>query len=150
MARQAGDIRRVGTEDNLCFYKMLDEYFIRKKSSLTGKKFWKNKCFEASRKSCSRFGKGNVLASSVYQHFQKQKELWFSLKKAAIAGIKEGKVEQDILVNLFDIGFSFQPPKTRRKKQHNKKIKVNRRKCLTTYVSKAESPFKEVSDFIDW
>jgi hypothetical protein len=43
MAKQAGDIFITGTIDDLCFYKMDGAYYVRLKSSLTGKKFWKNK-----------------------------------------------------------------------------------------------------------
>ena len=94
MARQIGEIKLTGTIDDITFYKMEGKYFARMKSSLTGKKFWSNKAFEGSRKSCSRFGAGNKLASKVYQMIEEEKRvypLYCFLKKRAIQLLKEEK-----------------------------------------------------------
>ena len=94
MARQIGEIKITGTIDDITFYKMDGEYYARMKSSLTGKKFWKHKAFEGSRRSCSRFAAGNKLASRVYRMIEEEKrvyKLYCFLKKRAIALLKEGK-----------------------------------------------------------
>jgi hypothetical protein len=94
MATQAGDIFITGTIDDLCFYKMYGNYYVRMKSSLTGKRFWKDKSFEGSRKSCTRFEKGNKLASKIYQMIDEEKRvyrLYCFLKRRAILFLKEGK-----------------------------------------------------------
>jgi hypothetical protein len=118
MARQVGEEKITGTREHLCFYKMEGEHFVRRKSSLTGKKFWRSKCFEGSRRSCSRFWKGNAVAAAVYAHFKKQKELWHALKKEAIALLKEGKTEEEVYHALMEISYHFQPCLTRRKKRN--------------------------------
>jgi hypothetical protein len=121
MAKQAGDIFITGTIDDLCFYKMDVVYYVRLKSSLTGKKFWKNKAFEGSRKSCNRFAEGNKLASKVYQMIEEEKrvyKLYCFLKRRAILLLKEGKTideAQEVLVDcLVEFGYL--------KKQRNKII----------------------------
>jgi hypothetical protein len=88
MAKQAGDIKITGTVDDVSFYKMQGVYYVRRKSSLTGKKFWKDKAFEGSRESCSRFARGNVLASEVYRNLDKEKRsyaLFLCLKKKLLS-----------------------------------------------------------------
>ena len=94
MAKQAGNIFIEGTIDELTFYKMDGVHYIRMKSCLTGKRFWKHKAFEGSRKSCARFGEGNKLASKIYRMIEEEKrsyKLFCFLKTRAIQLIKEGK-----------------------------------------------------------
>jgi hypothetical protein len=94
MAKQAGDIKITGVIDDLCFYKMDGRYYVRMKSSLSSKNFWKHKAFEGSRKSCERFGEGNKLASKLYRMVEKEKRgytLFCFLKRKAIQLLKEGK-----------------------------------------------------------
>ena len=103
MARQAGDIRITGSFDGFCFYKMDGEYYIRHESSLTGKRFWKDKAFEGSRRSCSRFGTGNRLASRVYALLtreQQAKGLFARLRSMAIALLKQGQPEEAVMLAL--------------------------------------------------
>ena len=93
MARQEGIIRLTGTVGSVTYYKMNGEYHARLKSSLTGKKFWKHKAFEASRRSCRRFALGNHLASQVYRQLPPEKRLYSifcQLKTAAIHYIRLG------------------------------------------------------------
>lgn len=112
MARQAGEFFIEGTIDDLTFYKMGGEYYVRMKSSLTGKRFWKAKCFEGSRKSCSRFGEGNRLASSVFKLVAKEKRtnlLFPFLRRKAIALLKEEKGAEEVVHLLLDylVDFGF-------------------------------------------
>lgn len=110
MAKQAGECRFIGSVDELCFYKVQDDYFVRLKSSLSGKRFWKDAAFEGSRRSCKRFGEGNRLASKVYQMVEEDKRvyrLFCFLKRRAILLLKEGvsvdeaeKVLKDYLVGF--------------------------------------------------
>lgn len=93
MAKQSGEYRFIGSVDGLCFYKVQDDYFVRLKSSLSGKRFWKDAAFEGSRRSCKRFGEGNRLASKVYQMIEEDKRvyrLYCFLKSRAILLLKEG------------------------------------------------------------
>ncbi len=67
MAEQVGHIKITGTIDNVTYYKMGGKYLARMKSSLTRKDVKTKKCFEGSRRSSTRFGAGNIIASEVYQ-----------------------------------------------------------------------------------
>ena len=96
----------VGTYDDITFYKMEGNYYARMKSSLTGKKFWKHKAFEGSRRSCNRFGKGNQLASKVYKEIPEAKRvyaLFCTMKRIAIAMLKAGKEEEQVIRELRDL-----------------------------------------------
>jgi hypothetical protein len=93
MAKQIGHIKIIGTIDNLTFYEMDGEYYVRMKSSLTGKQFKTKKCFERSRRSAARFGAGNKIAGEVYRSLPDEKRvyaLFCSLKSIAIALLKQG------------------------------------------------------------
>lgn len=96
---------------DLTYYQLHGKYYLRMKSSLTGKKFWKGKAFEGSRRSCLRFGDGNKLASKLYRKIDPRKreyELFCFLRKRAILLLKEGKtlmeVEEVLMDYLTDFG----------------------------------------------
>ena len=102
MAKQAEGFI-VGTIDDITFYKMYGHYYARMKSSLTGKKFWKHRSFEGSRRSCNRFGKGNRLASLVYNEIaegERKYEMYCLMKKTAIALIKAGCDDEAVIDQL--------------------------------------------------
>jgi hypothetical protein len=105
MAKQAGDFFIEGTIDDLTYYKMEGKYYVRMKSSLTGKKFWKRKAFERSRQSCKRFSEGNKLASKLYRMIREEKrvcKLFCFLKKRAIQLLKDGKTSSEAEEMLMD------------------------------------------------
>jgi len=112
MAKQAGDFFIEGTIDELTYYKMYGTYYVRRKSSLTKKKFHKSRAFERSRESCRRFSEGNRLASRLYRRMEKEKRVYSVfcfLKKRAILLLKEGKslqeTEQILREYLMEFGF---------------------------------------------
>ena len=74
MAKQVGIIKITGTIDDITFYKMGDEYYARMKSSLTGKRFWKDRAFEGSRKSAMALGAASKLASLLYKTLPKERK----------------------------------------------------------------------------
>lgn len=93
----------MGTYDDITFYKMEGNYYARMKSSLTGKKFWTHIAFAGSRRSCNRFGRGNKLASMVYKEIPeayRKYEMFCRMKSAAIALIKAGKEESEVIEGL--------------------------------------------------
>ena len=103
MAKQAGHIRIRGTIGNLTYYQMGGEDYVRKKSSLTRKDFKTKKCFEGSRRSSTRFGAGNIIASEVYQSLpakQKVYRLFPLLRTKAIALVKQGLARADVKIAL--------------------------------------------------
>lgn len=110
MAKQAGEIFIEGTIDELTFYKMEGAYYVRIKSSLTGKRFWKDRAFERSRKSCSRFGEGNRIASAIFQLVSIDKRtnrLFPFLRTKAIALLKEEKTAEEVSTLLLDYLLDF-------------------------------------------
>jgi hypothetical protein len=124
MAKQAGDLFIEGTLDDLTFYKMNGTYYVRMKTSLTAKRFWKDKAFEGSRRSCNRFAKGNQLASAVFRLVLKEKRipsLFPFLRTRAIALLKEGKPAEEVtgllLDYLVDFGF-IEAERTREQSSH--------------------------------
>ena len=72
MAKQVGIVKITGTIDVITFYKLGDEYYARMKTSLTGKRFWKDKAFEGSRKSARAMGVASQLASLLYRTLPKE------------------------------------------------------------------------------
>ena len=99
MARQTGDIKIVGTLDEICFYRMAGEHFARRKSSLSGKRFWKAKVFEGSRKSCDRMAKASPMASRLYHtlpRVQKGRKVFRALVGRVKLRLKEGWEEDKI------------------------------------------------------
>jgi hypothetical protein len=100
MAKQVGDIKIVGTLEDLCFYKMQGEYFVRMKSSLTGKRFWKDRAFVGSRRSAGLLAKASSLASRLYRLMPKEKKdrevfraLTGKVKRLLCDGWAEAQVE---------------------------------------------------------
>ena len=74
MAKQVGALKLVGRVENFCCYKMSGAYFIRMQSSLTGKRFWKEKAFEGSRRSCRWLEMASSLASRHYRRLPREKK----------------------------------------------------------------------------
>lgn len=72
MAKQSGIIKITGTIDDITFYQMGGIYYARMKSSLTGKRFWKDKAFEGSRKSALALGLASPMASRLYRTLPKE------------------------------------------------------------------------------
>ncbi|MBB1285078.1 hypothetical protein HRH25_11900 [Flavisolibacter sp. BT320] len=110
MAKQTGPVKLTGTIDDLCFYEMEGGYFVRRKSSLSGKRFQKDSAFSGSRRSCSRFGAGNRLASVLYRSISKEKRvysLFCFLKGKSILLLKEGKSLREAEVILRDYLVDF-------------------------------------------
>ncbi|MDB5250842.1 MAG: hypothetical protein JWP27_11, partial [Flaviaesturariibacter sp.] len=94
--------------DILC-YRMEGQYYARMHNPVSRKKFWKHKSFEGSRRSCLRLGRGSKLASQVYRTLQGKKRvyaLFCTLKSEAIALLKVGRDEQEVLERLREmVGF---------------------------------------------
>jgi hypothetical protein len=67
MARQAGNIFIEGIIDDLSFYRMDGKYYVRLKSSLTGKKFGRVKPLQDQEKAV----RGLLKGTSLLQGFTK-------------------------------------------------------------------------------
>jgi hypothetical protein len=105
-----GDVFYEGTIGKVTFYKMWGKYQRRRKSSLTGKRFRKDKAFKGSRESAERFALGNKLASKLYKMVDLEKKaykLFCFLKTRAIELIKEGNTVEETKEVLVDYLRSF-------------------------------------------
>jgi hypothetical protein len=151
MAIQAGPIKLTGTFDDFCFYQMDGKYYVRRKSSLSSKRFQRDAAFARSRKSASRFGEGNRLASEVYQMVPKEVRtypLFCFLKRKAILLFKEGKSTTEAMAALTSYLLEFgllkeQLPATER----DVIKKPSTTKKTTSCLKKAFDVAKQVSAF---
>lgn len=65
MAKQAGLFKITGCIDNLCFYKMGGEYYVRNKSSLDSKRVKTDPAFKLTRYYADVMGSASRMASSI-------------------------------------------------------------------------------------
>lgn len=103
MAKQISDTIISANIDNLVFYKMEGKGYVRRASSLTGKRFKTDKRFANSRKSADRFGKANAIASELYCKLslpERKYAVFCALKIKAIALLKQGKSTEEVKLLL--------------------------------------------------
>jgi hypothetical protein len=100
MAKQLGEVKVEGRIEHLVFYKMRGEYYVRMKSSLTGKRFWKERAFEGSRRSALLLARASSLASRFYRTLSKEKRakgLFNEITGRVTLLLKQGKEEEEVL-----------------------------------------------------
>ena len=148
MAKQVGHIKITGTIGNVTYYKMGGKYFARRKSSLTRKDVKTKKCFEGSRRSSTRFGAGNIIASEVYQSLppkQKVYSLFPSLRSKAIALVKQGLARADVKIALLQL---VNPPERKQLQDNTTECPANNslpskdiypQRCFFHYQSQKDS-----------
>lgn len=125
MAKQTGDDKYIGTIEGLVCYKMYGAYYVRSKSSLTGKRFWKDGAFDGSRKSCSLLAKASALASNYYKTYPEEKRrkgLFNEMTGRVKLWLKEGKTE-DETVSLLQQHYPVNPEQKTEEKRPLKKAK---------------------------
>jgi len=149
MARLTGDFKFTGTIDGLCFYRMYDDYFVRTKSSLTGKRFWKDRAFEGSRKSCTLLAKASTLASWFYKTYPKEKRrkgLFNEMTGRVKLWLKEGKTEQEAML-LLEQYYPFQQKEIKEKKKAKEKTKYDtvkrKEKLFIVSINKDFIPYQQ-------
>lgn len=94
MARQSGNKFITGTIDNLCFYKMEGKFYVRIKSSLTGKRVKKDPAFKTTMHFAGLLASAAKIASAVYRNLptdQKVKGLYKKMTGEAMQLLKQGK-----------------------------------------------------------
>ena len=99
MAKQIGDIVITGTYDDLCFYKMDGQYYVRMKSSLTRNRVRKSAAFANTMKSANELGTASVLASRVYRTIAKEKRkvtLYRKMTGMAKLLLKHGESKEQV------------------------------------------------------
>lgn len=103
MARQAGPIFFIGTVDDLVFYKLDECYYVRKKSSISRKRFQKDPAYELPRLRAGQFGQAAKLASEVYRFLpkaQKKHGLFGQFTKIARQLLHEGRTPEEVVAFL--------------------------------------------------
>ena len=75
MAKQIGEHTITGSIDNLCFYKMEGQFYVRMKSSLTGKRVKKDPVFAKTMHYAQLLGNASKIASRVYKKLGKEQKV---------------------------------------------------------------------------
>ena len=74
MGKQTGPEFRTGTIGPVTYYKLFGEhYYLRSKSTLTGKRFFSDPAFEGSRKRSKAFGEAARVAAEINRQLSKAK-----------------------------------------------------------------------------
>lgn len=100
MARQSGTYQITGCYDNLCFYKMESKYYVRVKSSLTGKRVKKEPAFKRTMQYAGLLADASKIASSLYKSLPKESKgiaVYRTLTGKAMKLLQEGKSSAEIL-----------------------------------------------------
>ena len=103
MARQKGPIVIIGTIDDLTFYEMNGKGYVRKKSCLDKKRFYRKRNFANSWRAASRFGISNKLCATVYRELprdERDKALYNELLAIATHMLKYQHSEEEVLTAL--------------------------------------------------
>jgi len=67
MPKQKGPVYYTGTHGDACFYKMDGQYYVRKKSSLSGKRVKQAPSFALTRVYADLLAQASRLAAAVYR-----------------------------------------------------------------------------------
>lgn len=113
MARQSGKHTITGTIDNLCFYKMEGKFYVRRKSSLTGKRVKKDAAFTHTMRYAALLGEASKMASFIYKQLpaeEKIKGLYRRITGEAMQLLKAGNDTTQVLQQLQAI-YLIQPLK---------------------------------------
>jgi Tfp pilus assembly protein PilZ len=113
MAKQAGNIKLVGCIQNLQFYKMEGKYYVRKKSSLTGRRVKTDKAFTLTMAYADLLKIASPIASKVYLQLPKgERDNKFRRKLVGLAMqlFKQGMTVDDIYEQLYNQTFPSTKP----------------------------------------
>ncbi|HNP20615.1 MAG TPA: hypothetical protein PKM63_20535 [Panacibacter sp.] len=100
MAKQAGQILITGTIDQLCFYQMDGIFYVRKKSSLSGKRVKGDPAFAGTMRYANLLAEAAKIASGLYRVLpveQKAKGLYKVLTGKVMQLLKAGKSAEQVV-----------------------------------------------------
>lgn len=103
MPEQCGPLFMTGAIDDLCFYKMEGKYYLRMKSSLTGKRVKRDPAFRRTRENAAQLGQASKLASGVYRRLpaeQRKRAYYRQITGEALRLLYGGKTVQEVLKYL--------------------------------------------------
>ena len=101
MAKQAGPIKISGTISEICFYQLYEEYYARRKSTLSGKRVKKDPAFKETMHYAELLAVASKIASAIYSKLPSEQK---SRKKYQAM---TGKAMQ-LLKNETDMGTIFE------------------------------------------
>lgn len=100
MAKQLGNIRfERKVIDDLVFYKMDGQYYVRVKSSLTGKRVKTKPEFRKTKYYAGLLGRASKIGSLIYKSLpERWRQFWMyqAFTGEAMIMLKEGKVEDEV------------------------------------------------------
>lgn len=111
MAKQCGLLQITGTIGNLCFYKMGDEYYVRLKSSLSGKRVKTEPAFRRTMVYAGMLARASKIASALYRSLPEESRehaLYRKMTGAAMQLIKTG-LEDDRVAEYLAQAFVEKP-----------------------------------------
>ena len=98
MAEQLGNIKITGTFDNLCFYRMEEAYYVRRKSSLTAKRVKTSPRFAFTRVYAGLAGQSSKMAAEIYRALPpgfRQYWMFRAFTGEAFQSLKRGKTPEE-------------------------------------------------------
>ena len=105
MGIQVGPIYLERTIDGVCFYKMNGKYYVRMKSSLTGKQVKTSRRFVRTMQSAGRMARGSKIAAAIYKALpvgMKEFSLYRALVGEAVLLLKAGKTDEEAWLVLWE------------------------------------------------
>ena len=135
MARQAGPIFIEGTLDDLTFYKMQGEYYVRMKSRLTRKRVLESPRFALTRIHAIQLAEASRIASLIYRQIPKEEKsikLFRTIVGKAKVMLSEGKEKEEVLNLLLTELFPQKTCKPKRKKLSKTVVSEKGRMILKT------------------
>jgi hypothetical protein len=103
MPKQAGIIKFSGTIDQLTFYELYGDYYVRRKTSLDKNRVMQDPAFENSRKRMVEFGVASKFCSPIYHSFApmyKGKGIQQKMSGRAHSYFLQGKSEEYVRMQL--------------------------------------------------
>lgn len=99
MPKQKGPDFYTGTRGDTCFYKMDGQYYVRRKSTLSGKRVKRDKAFTLTRVYADLLGQASRLAAAVYRCLPREERRhaqYRAMTGEALKMLKEG-VAADVI-----------------------------------------------------
>jgi len=103
MPKQKGPDYYTGTRGDACFYKMDGQYYVRRKSTLSGKRVKRDKAFTLTRVYAELLGQASRLAAAVYRCLpgeDRKHAQYRAMTGEALRMLKEGVAAEEISARL--------------------------------------------------
>jgi hypothetical protein len=100
MAQQMGIIKITGTIGEVCFYKLHEKHYARRKSSLSSKRVKTSEAFQHTMQYAALLAKASRIGSFVYRLIPKPKrerKIYQQLTGKAMQLLKKGITKEDII-----------------------------------------------------